>query len=279
MYGHVKLIIIVSLLLTQVSCAGRDEPAPVDRLYQGKSFLDFEAGSLRQESYQVVAGDTLYSIAFRANVDVRTLAQLNQLRDPYVIVPGQTLRLVTPVSKQQSIDPIVNKEYRDTKQQQNNDKKVTPTPRSIPSPKPSPSPIDLGASGEVFVSNNDIQWQWPVNAAVITEFSTAEAGSKGLDFSGSRGDRVYAAASGKVVYVGNALKGFGNLIILKHNDDYITAYAHNQQLLVKEQQWVNGGDAIATMGDSDAERVKLHFQVRFRGKSVNPRHYLPRGKQ
>jgi lipoprotein NlpD len=80
-----------------------------------------------------------------------------------------------------------------------------------------------------------------------------------------------------VVYVGNALKGFGNLIILKHNDEYITAYAHNQQLLVKEQQWINGGEQIATMGDSDAERVKLHFQVRFRGKSVNPRQYLPRG--
>lgn len=275
MYGRARFVALASLLLIQISCAGRDQPAPVDRLYQGKSYLDFEAGSLREESYQVVAGDTLYSIAFRANVDVRTLAQLNQLRDPYVIVPGQTLRLVTARSDQQGIDPVANKEYRDNKPQQNNDKKVTPLPR----PKPTPPKVDIGASGEVFVSNNDIQWQWPATAAVSTEFSAAEAGSKGLDFSGGRGDPVYAAASGKVVYVGNALKGFGNLIILKHNDDYITAYAHNQQLLVKEQQWVNGGDEIAKMGDSDAERVKLHFQVRFRGKSVNPRHYLPRGKQ
>jgi lipoprotein NlpD len=262
-------------LLSQLSCAGRDQPAPVDRLYQGKSFLDFEAGSLRQESYQVVAGDTLYSIAFRANVDVRTLAQWNQLRDPYLIVPGQTLRLATPQANQQGIDPVAKKEYRDTKPQQNNDKKITPTPRSTPSP----TRIEVAHTGEIFASNNDIRWQWPASARVITEFSTAEAGSKGLDFSGGRGDPVYAAATGKVVYVGNALKGFGNLIILKHNDDYITAYAHNQQLLVKEQQWVNGGDEIAKMGDSDAEQVKLHFQVRFRGKSVNPRHYLPRGKQ
>ncbi len=274
MYGHVRVIVIVGLLLSQISCAGRDAPAPVDRLYQGKSYLDFEAGSLREESYQVVAGDTLYSIAFRANVDVRTLAELNKLRDPYVIVPGQNLRLVTASSSQQGIDPAVNKEYRDTKQQQNSDKKVTPPTR----PKPSPPKLDIN-TGEVFVSNNDIQWQWPASARVSTEFSAAEAGSKGIDLSGNRGDPVYAAASGKVVYVGNALKGFGNLIILKHNDDYITAYAHNQQLLVTEQQWVNAGDEIAKMGDSDAERVKLHFQVRFRGKSVNPRHYLPRGKQ
>ena len=275
MYGRVRLVVLASLLLTQISCAGRDEPAPVDRLYQGKSFLDFEAGSLRQESYQVVAGDTLYSIAFRANVDVRTLAQLNQLRDPYVIVPGQTLRLVTARPNQQGIDPAANKEYRDTKQQQNHDKKATPTPQ----PRATPARVEVGQSGDIFASNNDIRWQWPASGSVSTEFSAAEAGSKGLDFSGNRGDPVYAAARGKVVYVGNALKGFGNLIILKHNDDYITAYAHNQQLLVTEQQWVNGGDEIAKMGDSDAERVKLHFQVRFRGKSVNPRHYLPRGKQ
>ena len=275
MYGHVRLGLLIGLIVTQVSCAGRDEPAPVDRLYQGKSYLDFEAGSLRQESYQVAAGDTLYSIAFRANVDVRTLAELNDLRDPYLIVPGQTLRLVTVTKPQQSIDPAANKEYGDTKQQHNNDKNVTPSPQ----PKTTPPRVDINPSGDVFVANNAINWQWPASSPVSSEFSVAETGNKGLDFAGNRGDPVYASARGKVVYAGNALKGFGNLIILKHNDDYITAYAHNQQLLVKEQQWVNGGEVIARMGDSDAERVKLHFQVRFRGKSVNPRHYLPRGKQ
>lgn len=114
---------------------------------------------------------------------------------------------------------------------------------------------------------------------MIRDFSTAAAGNKGLDFAGTKGDPVYAAAAGKVVYAGNALKGYGNLIILKHNDDYITAYAHNDKLLIKEQQWVSAGDVIAEMGNTEAERVKLHFEVRFRGKSVNPRHYLPRGSQ
>ncbi len=260
MSGRVRTILLASLLLSQLSCAQRDTPAPVERLYQGKSFRDFTAGSLQQPSYQVVAGDTLYAIAFRANVDVRELAEVNQLAEPYVIIPGQKLRLNVSRRVQQGVDPAPNKAYRATKPQQNHTTKV-----------------EHAAGTEVFASTNNICWQWPAKAAVSADFSAAEGGLKGIDLSGSRGDPVYAAATGKVVYVGNALKGFGNLIILKHNDEYITAYAHNQQLLVKEQQWINGGEQIATMGDSDAERVKLHFQVRFRGKSVNPRQYLPRG--
>jgi lipoprotein NlpD len=260
MSGRVRVILLASLCLSQLSCAQRDTPAPVERLYQGKSFRDFAAGSLQQPSYQVVAGDTLYAIAFRANVDVRQLAELNQLAEPYVIIPGQKLRLNVSRLEQQGVDPELNRGYRATKQQQNDDTKVK-----------------LSAATEIFASNNRIRWQWPASAPISADFSAAEGGIKGIDLSGSRGDPVYAAATGKVVYVGNALKGFGNLIILKHNDEYITAYAHNQQLLVKEQQWVNGGQQIATMGDSDAERVKLHFQVRFRGQSVNPRKYLPRG--
>ena len=260
MSGRVRAILLVSLILSQISCAQRDTPAPVERLYQGKSFRDFTAGSLQQPSYRVVAGDTLYAIAFRANVDVRQLAKENQLAEPYVIIPGQKLRLNVSRREQQGVYPELNRGYRATKQQQNDDTKVK-----------------LNAATEIFASNNKIRWQWPASAPISADFSAAEGGIKGIDLSGSRGDPVYAAATGKVVYVGNALKGFGNLIILKHNDDYITAYAHNQQLLVKEQQWVNGGQQIATMGDSDAERVKLHFQVRFRGQSVNPRKYLPRG--
>ena len=96
-----------------------------------------------------------------------------------------------------------------------------------------------------------------------------------MDFAGQKGDAVHAAAAGKVVYVGSGLRGYGNLIILKHNDDFITAYAHNEKILVTEQQWVDVGQPIAEMGDSGTTRVMLHFEVRYRGKSVNPRHYLP----
>ena len=124
-------------------------------------------------------------------------------------------------------------------------------------------------------SNAELAWQWPSTGKVIEHFSLKDRGNKGLDFAGDRGDPVKAAAAGKVVYVGSALRGFGNLIILKHNDDYITAYAHNEDILVKEKEWVDMGETIARMGDSGAKQVKLHFEVRFRGKSVNPEHYLP----
>ncbi len=265
------LIVILTAVAVLSACAQREGPAPVKKIYTGKSILDYERASLSSETYRVEPGDTLYSIAFRADQDVRTLASYNQLTEPYTIYPGQVLRLKHSVTKPaQTLEQDTNKRY--LKKERN--KKVAPS-----AAKQTPVTAVPRSQIEKFPDSNAIRWQWPVRSKVIREFSTAEAGNKGLDFAGQRNDPVYAAAAGKVVYAGNALKGYGNLIIMKHNDDYITAYAHNQQLLVKEQQWVNAGDEIARMGDTDAEQVKLHFEVRFRGKSVNPRHYLPRGTQ
>ncbi|CUA82936.1 peptidoglycan DD-metalloendopeptidase family protein [Pseudidiomarina woesei] len=282
MFGRVNFYLIFTTLLTLVlsGCAQPTEPAPVTRLYKGKSIHDFERASLASSQYEVEQGDTLYSIAFRANVDVRDVAKWNQIPAPYTIVPGQKISLQAPATRHtETIASQAKKEYVD---KQNKSKAVTvkqqaQSARVVSSPRK--PPVINKSSEPALPASKDIRWQWPTPAKVTREFSTAEAGNKGIDFAGSEGDPVYAAASGKVVYAGNALKGYGQLIILKHNDDYITAYAHNQKLLVKEQQWVNKGEEIATMGDTDAERVKLHFQVRFRGKSVNPRHYLPRGTQ
>jgi lipoprotein NlpD len=120
------------------------------------------------------------------------------------------------------------------------------------------------------------KWQWPVKGKVIAKFSTAEQGNKGIDIAGRRGEKVRTSADGKVVYAGNALRGYGKLVIIKHNEDYLSAYAHNDSIMVKEQQVVKRGDVIAKMGDTDAQRVMLHFEVRFRGKSVNPLKYLPK---
>ncbi|MCT7653857.1 peptidoglycan DD-metalloendopeptidase family protein [Oceanimonas sp. NS1] len=111
---------------------------------------------------------------------------------------------------------------------------------------------------------------------MISGFSLAETGNKGVDIRGSRGEAVKAAAAGKVVYAGNALRGYGNLIIIKHNDDYLSAYAHNEVLRVKEQDSVQAGQHIADMGSSDATDVRLHFEIRHQGKSVDPRKYLPK---
>lgn len=123
--------------------------------------------------------------------------------------------------------------------------------------------------------NSNISWRWPTNGKVIQGFSSADGGNKGVDISGSRGQAVNAAAAGRVVYAGNALRGYGNLIIIKHNDDFLSAYAHNESILVKDQQEVSAGQQIAKMGSSGTNGVKLHFEIRFKGKSVDPIRYLP----
>lgn len=118
-------------------------------------------------------------------------------------------------------------------------------------------------------------WRWPTDGKIIDNFSAAEGGNKGIDIAGSRGQPVVATASGRVVYAGNALRGYGNLIIIKHNDDYLSAYAHNDSMLVREQQEVKAGQKIATMGSTGTSSVRLHFEIRYKGKSVNPLRYLP----
>ncbi|WP_046305397.1 peptidoglycan DD-metalloendopeptidase family protein [Blochmannia endosymbiont of Camponotus (Colobopsis) obliquus] len=118
-------------------------------------------------------------------------------------------------------------------------------------------------------------WQWPTDGKIVDYFSSIEGGNKGIDISGSLGQPVLAAANGKVVYAGNALRGYGNLIIIQHNNDYLSAYAHNELILVNEHQKVKAGQKIATMGHTETNFVKLHFEIRYKGKSVNPLFYLP----
>lgn len=122
---------------------------------------------------------------------------------------------------------------------------------------------------------SNVRWRWPVDGKIIDNFSTAEGGNKGIDIAGTRGQPVVAAADGRVVYAGNALRGYGNLIIIKHNDDYLSAYAHNDTMSVAEQQEVKAGQKIATMGSTGTSSVRLHFEIRYKGKSVNPLQHLP----
>jgi lipoprotein NlpD len=129
----------------------------------------------------------------------------------------------------------------------------------------------LIASGSTAITS----WRWPTDGKIIDNFSAAEGGNKGIDIAGSRGQPVKSTAEGRVVYAGNALRGYGNLIIIKHNDDYLSAYAHNDTMLVREQQEVKAGQQIATMGNTGTSSVRLHFEIRYKGKSVNPLRYLP----
>ena len=150
---------------------------------------------------------------------------------------------------------------------------TAPAPTASAEKQSSPPASSAPAPAAATAAEDEIAWIWPTNGAVLAGFD--EVKNKGLDIGGSAGDPVLAAADGRVVYVGAGLRGYGNLIILKHNNTYLTAYAHNQTLLIKEDQAVRKGQKIAEMGNSDADRVKLHFEIRRQGKPVDPAKYLP----
>jgi lipoprotein NlpD len=257
--------------LINMSCSNRSQPAPVSELYQGKTFRDFEQQAYSAKTYRVKTGDTLYSIAWYSGNDYRDLAIINNISSPYQIRPGQ---LLTLVEIPKLIRPKANKSTGQTS-------KIIINQSVDPSKKQaygeSEQNINKGPIGSTIGQFPDRvkSWHWPTKETVSRGFSAKEQGNKGLDFSGKLGLPILAAADGKVVYTGDALRGFGKLVIIKHSDAYLTAYAHNDNMLVKEQQWVTAGQKIATMGRSGTDKVKLHFEVRYKGKSVNPLRYLP----
>jgi len=222
--------------------------------------------------YAVRPGDTIRRIANETGQTWQNIARWNNLDNPDLIEVGQVLRVIAPGAAVAAAAP--------TTVELNGvvTRPVVPQPAITPSSptaqvaaasapaKPATPPA--AASGD-----EDLGWIWPAHGTLIAGFD--EAKNKGLDISGKAGDSVLAAADGRVVYAGAGLRGYGNLIILKHNNTYLTAYAHNQALLVKEDQSVQKGQKIAEMGNSDADRVKLHFEIRRQGKPVDPARYLP----
>jgi lipoprotein NlpD len=270
-------VLFCSLLIS--NCSSRSQPAPVYELYQGKTFRDFKQQAYLAKTYQVKAGDTLYSIAWYSGNDYRDLASINKISPPYQIQPGQLLILVKlPKKKQPKIVPL-------------KPKRPTPeTSKTIIAQPVDPSKKQAYGESEGNLNKDAIgsstgqfpdrvkSWQWPSVETVSRNFSAKERGNNGLDFSGKVGLPILAAADGKIVYRGDALRGFGKLVIIKHSDAYLTAYAHNDNILVKERQWVRAGQKIATMGRSGTDKVKLHFEIRYKGKSVDPLRYLPKRK-
>ncbi|NCT84608.1 MAG: peptidoglycan DD-metalloendopeptidase family protein [Comamonadaceae bacterium] len=187
--------------------------------------------------YTVKPGDTLGRIALEAGQGWRDLARWNGLANPDHIQAGQVLRLTPPA------DPA-------------------PAPASAPTAAPRPAPAA------------SIDWGWPVPGPLTAGYDGRL--NQGLDFSGKAGDPIHAAAAGRVIYVGSAVRGLGNLIVIKHDENYLTAYAHTRVMLVKEDQLVRKGQKIAEMGDSDSDAVKLHFELRRDGRPLNPVELLPR---
>ncbi|MBB5017829.1 lipoprotein NlpD [Chitinivorax tropicus] len=194
---------------------------------------------------------------------------------PTAVAQMEKLQAAKPVPPKETAKPGDKPDGKpvepDREPARNGSKDNKPEPKDIkPEAKPDSRPAtNVDAEGEVET------WQWPTSGKVVSGFA---AGGKGIDIAGRRGQPVLAAAAGKVVYSGVGLRGYGKLLIIKHNKTYLTAYAHNQQLLVKEGEVVNKGDQIAEMGDSDTDKVKLHFEIRRFGKPVDPIKFLPADK-
>lgn len=232
--------------------------------------------------YTVKPGDTMMRIGLETGQSWRDIVRWNTLDNPNVIEVGQVLRVVPPgvdagaVAARGVAPTRVETRPLDTKPLPAagaaSAPPVAPAPAAVPpiatAAASAPAQTPTTAQGD-----EDINWLWPSSGPVVASFD--EARYKGLAIAGKAGDPVLAAADGRVVYAGSGLRGYGNLVIVKHNNTYLTAYAHNQSLLVKEDQPVRRGQKIAEMGSSDSDRVQLHFEIRRQGKPIDPTRLLP----
>lgn len=217
--------------------------------------------------YTVKPGDTMIRIGLENGQNWRDIVRWNNLENPNIIEVGQVLRVVPPSSE----NPLVVTRPVTSGSATTSTASTTPA-QAASAARPASTPAGTSPA-PAATGDEDIAWIWPAQGTMLAGFD--EAKNKGLDISGKAGDPVIASADGRVVYAGAGLRGYGNLIILKHNNTFLTAYAHNQTLLVKEDQSVKKGQKIAEMGNSDADRVKLHFEIRRQGKPVDPSRYLP----
>jgi lipoprotein NlpD len=310
--GRNKIFALLLITTVLAGCASRGHRAPViERGEAAKKKATTEATSKktsrdkdwRPEVHVVQKGDTLYSIAFNYGFDYHELAELNGIQDPSVISIGQEIRLfpgraktVAPAApiEAKPIEVLVKEQPKlvkyayseaamaqiDKVQEQTKPEATTVAKvESIPIPEAKPDSQADTATDDTADDGEEVALEWglPANGKLIGKFSES-ANRKGIDIAGKLGQPVLASAPGKVVYSGSGLRGYGKLIIIKHNKTYLSAYAHNDKILVKEGQSVTRGQKIAEMGKTDASEVELHFEVRRFGKPVDPAKYLPLGK-
>ncbi len=221
-------------------------------------------------TYVVQRGDTLAKIAMDHGVGWRDLARWNQIDNPNLIEPGQVLRIKSPEGASRA---VASRPLAPLASQRTPPAAAPGSPATPSVPAQSAAPATAPSAAAAPANDDAPPFLWPAQGNLLAGFD--EVRNKGLDIAGKPGDPVFAAADGRVVYAGSGLRGYGNLIIVKHNHTYLTAYAHNQSLLVKEDQEVRRGQKIAEMGNSDADQVKLHFEIRRQGKPVDPARLLP----
>ncbi|HSH29812.1 MAG TPA: peptidoglycan DD-metalloendopeptidase family protein [Thiohalobacter sp.] len=251
----VRLLLLAVLL---GGCGGR-ALAPVG--VRGEPDAD------RPPYHSVERGESLYSIAWKYGLDYQQLARWNGIASPYTIYVNQKLRLrpAAPAARA--------------------DSRPAPAPASRPTPAPerdirirsSPAPrTPATASAPYSYPDRVSAWRWPAQGRILRPFDPNSPGKKGITISGERGEKIRAAAAGRIVYSGSGLVGYGRLIIVKHSEDYLSAYGHNDKLLVSEGDVVKAGQVLALMGSTGTNRIQLHFEIRRKGKPVDPLQYLPR---
>lgn len=270
-------------------------------------YSQIDKGFYKGDTYTVRKGDTPYLIAYIAGKDITEIEALNNLSGNYQLKVGQVLKLgnntstttvaTTPAPTPKPVEPEVTYTSAPNGTAYGSDGTVTGPVKAGTGTASTGVKASVGTTAPAVTATtvstprvtattststsaapavSSLKWQWPTEGRVITGFSSAEGGNKGLDIAGTKGQAVKAAAAGKVVYAGNALQGYGNLIIIKHNEDFLSAYAHNDSIKVKEQQNVKAGQTIATLGSTGTNSNKLHFEIRYHGKSVDPARYLPK---
>lgn len=239
----------------------------------------------RTQSYVIQKGDTLYSIAFEHGLDYREVADLNNIKNPAAIQIGQQIQLSgadsgvaapasTPVLATKTQPKVAKLPYSEQAVAQIENLQQQETPRVVViATTPVVSKPATSIQNEDTGADDAVQWAMPVKGKLISGYSES-ANRKGVDIAGNKGQPVMASSAGKIVYSGSGLRGYGKLVIIKHNKTYLSAYAHNDKIIVKEGQSVTKGQKIAEMGNSDADQVKLHFEIRKFGKPVDPAKYL-----
>ncbi len=282
---------------------------PVAKKQTSTSRPTYKAGDWRPDTYTVKKGDNLFSIGLEHGYYYKDIAQNNNIPPPYNIQVGQVLKLksskdaptqpnsdgveITPINTESNAistapgTTIAINEPKGIREPYSEEalKKPLPAAKSTMGLPTTKTPVASTAEATnkpnvdrkpeikpVNESTEDIEWAWPTKGKVTASFN--EASNKGLDIAGSTGQSVNAAAAGKVIYSGSDLRGYGKLVIIKHNSTYLSVYAHNNQILVKEGQQISAGQKIAEMGSTDSNSVKLHFEIRRLGKSVDPSKYL-----
>ncbi|MGH8482982.1 MAG: peptidoglycan DD-metalloendopeptidase family protein [Pseudomonas sp.] len=278
-FSSVRLVLIalaVGSMVTGCSSTSSNSARVVDRNAPAVA----KRPATTSGQYLVRPGDTLFSIAFRYGWDYKDLAARNGIAPPYTIRPGQAIRFDSRSGTAARTTTVVTSSSSSSSKTT-----VTTRPVGTPASKPvttapatvvTPAPV-VATPTQVPAAERAVGgWAWPANGVLIGKFASNGSLNKGIDIAGDLGQPVFAASDGSVVYAGSGLRGYGELVIIKHSDTYVSAYGHNRRLLVREGQQVKVGQTIAEMGSTGTDRVKLHFEIRRQGKPVDPLQFLPR---